>query len=440
MSNWSVVVTVKADPELIDVFIQHYLKLGASEMFIYLDDPADRYIQDLYSDNSQIDIQVCDEAFWNIDYKFKNLDFVGRPDGVEDRQSHNVIHALTKTKVKWLACVDIDEFIYSERKISRILDSIPDNIFSLRIKPFEAIYLNHAPLTYQDVFATPYFKHHTKRSDVFFWNEVYPEGLIHKAGLFGHVSGKCFFRADEPLKWPGLHNFNPIDITLKTNYIVEDFKLLHFEALTIHFFIQKTLNRINKNFNVKYLDGPSVRRLENLKDRYNKDGEKGLSDAYKLMHVIDSENLKKGCDLYLIDRIDMHTVGNFDKRILITTHHTALVYNDLTEQCELVALSEELEPHLSFVQVAYDFDQKVCYLFVEKFNNVIYLYTDKRGRLVAYPFKKAMFFKLELHDIINYQISIAYENGQYFTATPKGEFKLGAKEVKAWEIFNIRLI
>ena len=172
----------------------------------------------------------------------------------------------------------------------------------------------------------------------------------------------------------------------------------------------------------------------------DKGGEKGLSDAYKLMHVIDSENLKKGCDLYLIDRIDMHTVGNFDKRILITTHHTALVYNDLTEQCELAALSEELEPHLSFVQVAYDFDQKVCYLFVEKFNNVIYLYTDKRGRLVAYPFKKAMFFKLELHDIINYQISIAYENGQYFTATPKGEFKLGAKEVKAWEIFNIRLI
>ena len=258
--------------------------------------------------------------------------------------------------------------------------------------------------------------------------------------MFGHVSGKCFFRADEPLKWPGLHNFNPIDITLKTNYIVEDFKLLHFEALTVHFFIQKTLNRINKNFNVKYLDGPSVRRLENLKDRYNKGGEKGLSEAYKLMHVIDSENLKKGCDLYLIDRIDMHTVENFDKRILITTHHTALVYNDLTEQCELVALSEELEPHLSFVQVAYDFDQKVCYLFVEKFNNVIYLYTDKRGRLVAYPFKKAMFFKLELHDIINYQISIAYENGQYFTATPKGEFKLGAKEVKAWEIFNIRLI
>lgn len=438
--NWSVVATVKADKELIDIFIDHYIKIGASEIFIYLDDPNDKYIQDAYSGSPLVKIHVCDEAFWSIDYKFKNLKFVGRPDGVEDRQSHNVIHALSKTQAKWLACVDIDEIIYSERWISSVLNTIPDNIFSIRLKPFEAIYLNEAPKTYSDVFKTKYFKHLTKREDVFFWNNVYLKEYIHKAGFFGHVTGKCFFRTDEPLKWPGLHNFNPIDITLKTNFIVDDLKLLHFEALTPSYFVTKTINRLNKTFNIKYLDGPSANRLKNLKKIYDENNEIGLLGAYNDMHVIDQEVLDKAINLQVIEEIDTNVIDKFSYKTLMTTHRTLPAYNKEKDICELIDSDGGIEEHLSVVQIEYDYTQDLCYLYTIVDNKPIYLYLNKDGRLVSYPFKKAMLLKFTCIDKLNLSCNIQYANGQYLTARLDKQFTLGPKEAKDWELFSIKRI
>lgn len=438
MSNWSVVTTVKADKELIELFIQHHLSQGVNHIFIYLDDPLDFDILSLNDRFDNVTFNICDDNFWSKNYEFKNLDFNGRPDGVEARQMHNVIHALKNVKTKWLACIDIDEFIYSDRSISDVLEYIPDNIFSVRVKPFEAIYKDNVPNNYDDVVKTKYFKHHTRRVDKFFWNEIYPNELIHKAGFFGHITGKCFFRTDEPLKWPGLHNFNPLDMTLKTNFIVDEFKLLHFEALTNDFFIKKTLNRINKIFNVTNLDAPSVQRIENLKKIHAEKGIDGLSSAYKKMHVLSENTLNKAMLLHTVSSIDINQKDSFKHKVLITIHKTVLVYNARTEICELIPYSAELPQHLSYVDTFFDYDQNLCFFCTKLDGKILYLYSDRKGRLVSYPYAKAMFFKLEFKDILNLQFSVQYTNDQYFSGTSKNEFKLGPKEVKSWEIFHIK--
>lgn len=439
LSNWSVVTTAKSDKEVIDIFIDHYIKAGVSEIFIYLDDSADSFIKDAYFNNTKVKIYVCDKVFWSIDYKFNCFKFVGRPDGVEDRQCHNIVHALSKTTAKWIASVDIDELIYCEKNISSVLNSVPNNIYSLRLKPFEATYLNAPPQTYQEAFSTRYFKHLTKRNDVFFWNDILPKNVMHNTGFIGHISGKYFIRSDEPLKLPSIHYPQPLDTTLITNFRVDDLKLLHYEALTVDYFIKKSLNRINKSFNVKYLDRLSIARLELFKKIFDSNGLDGLKDSYNKIHVLDSSTIKKAISIHVVDEIDTNNINNSFISVIMSVHYSFLTFNINTNECQLTDINqiENLPNNLKIVEIHYDIDQGLCYLFTKINNKIVYLYLDRHGRLISYPLQKAMIFKCQSHDTISPQISILNSNNQYFTGMPNGEFKIGAKEAKAWEIFCI---
>lgn len=361
-SNWSVVATVKAPKEVIDIFINHYLNIGAEKIYLYLDDPNDRSIKDFYKDNIKIDIQVCDKEYWAIDYKFHNLKYAGRSDAVERRQEHNLVHAIQKCQTKWILCVDIDELIYSEREVSSILKEIPDNIFSLRIKPYEAIYLANAPITMKEVFATRYFKHRNTRIDWCFWNKIYPKEYIHKNGLFGHITGKAFLRTDVPLKYPALHNPYSIDVELKSVFLINEIKLLHYEALTVDFFIEKTLNRLNKVFYTPSLDKPSVDRLANLKKLYDKKGKEGLKEAYCSMHVLDENALEKAINLKLIDDIDIN-YHTSNIATIYSIHRSILVFDKIKNKCILVAPNQINNPFQSIIQMNFDYDTSKCYLY-----------------------------------------------------------------------------
>ncbi|EIJ68793.1 glycosyltransferase family 2 protein [Pasteurella bettyae] len=435
MSNWSVVTTVKASKELVDYFINYYERIGAHKIYIYLDDPSDSFIKDDYKNNSKVCFQVCNKDYWGIDYKFKNLIYVGRPDAVERRQEHNVIHA-TKffAETKWMLCADIDELIYAERDITSILSEIPDNIFSLRLKPYEAIYLNSAPKTIPEVFATTYFKHREKRLDSAFWNQIYPKEFIHKDGLFGHMTGKSFFRTDEPQKWPALHNFHAVDTSLQSSFLVDEIKLLHFEALTIDNFVEKTLNRINKVFNVVNLDKQSVERIKNLKKHYDEKGKQGLYDAYKIMHVLNERQMDQAIYLHLVDKIDINKFYSFS-RAICSHHRTILVFDEQEDKCKLVNKNDMNISIHHIVHLNFDYDKKLCFLSFNKDSSVHYLYLNRFGNLMTYSTNKAMLFDFRCLDKINYHFAISFEN-KFFIAKPNGEFTLGGEERKAWETFT----
>lgn len=438
MSSWSIVATVKAEKELIDFFVNYYINMGVDKIYLYLDDPNDSYIEKAYVNNNKICISICDQAFWSQNYEFKNLEYKGRPDGVEDRQTHNVIHALTLAKTKWLACVDIDELIYSDLNIDLTLASVPDNIFSLRLKPYEAVYLDTPPRHINDVFKTPFFKHRETRRDSHFWDEIYPDGLIHKEGLFGHTSGKCFFRVDEPLKWPGLHNFYPIDSSLKVNFLFNDVILLHFEALTVNNFITKTLKRLDSSFNVKYLDKPSVNRLNALKNIYTENGNSGLEKAYCEMHVLNTIQIQDALKLHLIKEINIKTPIKFQKKLLQTHHRSYVIYNEFSNLCQAVEKDDVCKNGYYPVYIAMDFENNkvdTCYFFYKKGNKTFYLYLDRYGNLTNYPFKKAMFFNFHCLDKLRPYFAIS-SNDSFFTSTPKGDFKLNANSCDAWEKFS----
>lgn len=435
MSNWSVVTTVKASKELVDFFINYYLEIGAHKIHLYLDDPKDSFIKDSYN-NEKVIFHICDDNYWGVDYKFKNLKYAGRSDAVERRQEHNVIHA-TKffPETKWMLCVDIDELIYSKRDIDSVLEEIPDNVYSLRLKPYEAIYLNKPPRSVEDVFSTNYFKHREKRCDTHFWNRIYPKGFIHKDGLFGHITGKSFFRTDEPQKWPALHNFNPIDPELKVSFLVDEIKLLHFESLTVENFAEKTLNRLNKIFNVVNLDKPSVERINYLKKVYEKNGIQGLYDAYETMHVLNSEKMNEALYLHVIDKIDYNEKDSLIRRVIQSFHGGILVYDNSGDKCRFISLDKFDKRQHYPIHLNFDYDKELCFLSFYKDNKVNYLYIDRFGELMTYRTSKAMFLKFKCLDKINYHFAISFDN-KFFTAKLNGDFILGGNEIKSWETFS----
>lgn len=167
-SKWSVISTVKASIELIHNFINYYKGIGAGKIYLYLDDVNDKDILNEYQKDKNVIITLCDDTYWSIDYGFDNFKFIGRPESIEERQKHNLCHALKLCETEWLLSVDIDELIFSEYIISDLLLTIPENVFSLRIKPYEATYELCEPKSIKEVFLTKYFKHREKRFDDFF--------------------------------------------------------------------------------------------------------------------------------------------------------------------------------------------------------------------------------------------------------------------------------
>lgn len=436
MSVWSVVATVKAPKELIDIFVNHYINLGAEKIYLYLDDPKDSYIKDLYESNTKVDIELCTPEYWSIDYNFDNLKYAGRSDAVERRQEHNLVHAISKCTSKWILCVDIDELIYARRSINEILCEIPDNLFSLRLKPYEAIYLNEAPQTMDEVFSTKYFKHRNKRIDLTFWNKKYPKEYIHKNGLFGHITGKAFLRTDIPLKYPALHNPYPINAEMKSIFLVDEIKLLHYEALTVDFFIEKTLNRLNKVFYTPSLDKPSVDRLANLKELYDSKGRQGLESAYETMHVITSDVLSEAILLHLIDEIDINSNHHDDVQSFIySSHRSVMVFDESLKKCILVN-PIDIKSNQFVVKIGFDYDSEKCYLYFVKDKKTQFLFVDRFGYLVTYTTNQTMFFGFKSIDKIAIQFAIQFGE-KFFTARPNGEVILAAVEPKAWEIFTL---
>lgn len=439
MSNWSVVVTVKAPLDLIVIFINYYLQKGAKNIYIYLDDPIDfkykEIIEDKYLD--RIDIEICNELYWGKDYCFNNLMFSGRPDSIEDRQKHNTIHALNKCNTKWLLSIDIDEFIYSDKDINDYLKIIPNNIFSLRVKPYEAVYLNKGPEEFSEIFTTPYFKHREKRIDPFFWNNIYPEFYPQEGGLFGHRIGKAFIRTDEALKYTGLHNFYAINSSLKNMFYAYELKLLHFESLTSNLFIQKTINRFTGVYNISMLGKLEKLRLQRLSELYKDKGNEGLRDAYNEMYVLNNELISKGISLNLIDEIDLNKKASKFIYAIQNIHRDLLIYDFKEEQAKFINKNKNINfEEISYIQILFDIEQKIAALFTIYKEKVYYFYLNRFNVLMTYPTSQAMFFNFECIDRITWQFGLGLDN-KFFTATPNGEFKLRAEEMKDWELFSL---
>lgn len=193
MSKWGIVATVKAPQPQLLAFVAHHLELGAAQIWLCFDDPADQAAEALER-LPRVSVLRCTLPYWR--------ETCGRrPEKHQNRQSRNAQHIYAATDLTWLAHLDVDEFLLPDRPIAALLAAAPPEQPMLRAAPWEAL---HEPGAPDDIFTARQFRaalpvaSDQAARDVAFgrFAPLLPEGVL------SHAAGKCLFRT-------GLAGFEP---------------------------------------------------------------------------------------------------------------------------------------------------------------------------------------------------------------------------------------
>lgn len=177
--SWGLVSTVKASNPAILRFCAHHLSLGATRIYLFLDDP-DAQITECLTAHPQIDVIRCDATYWDN----RN---VRRPIKHQVRQTMNATHAYAlAADVDWLAHIDVDEFLMPESSVTQELSTLPKEAICARVTPVEVL------ADTQELFKRKVPKgpdYHAIMA------QIYPRfGHLVKAGFLSHVQGKLFVK------------------------------------------------------------------------------------------------------------------------------------------------------------------------------------------------------------------------------------------------------
>lgn len=236
MTAWGLATTLKASADQVRAFVAHHLSLGASELWLFFDDPADGVMQQV-AHLPRVRCIPCDDAHWAR---------IGqRPDRHQNRQGRNMKMAYRRTKLPWLGHIDVDEYLLPRRPIGDVLaDAHPDQV-ELRMLPWEAL---HDPGLPDDIFTARAFRAPIKGEarghlrDVAFG----PYAGAMKQGVLSHSVGKCFFRSGVPGLDPRLHGAFVDGLRLPGPPHDPDIALLHFHAQDPAFWFDKLDFRLSR--------------------------------------------------------------------------------------------------------------------------------------------------------------------------------------------------
>ncbi|WP_010141381.1 glycosyltransferase family 2 protein [Oceanicola sp. S124] len=188
-ASWALVSTIKAPLTGVLDFAAWHLELGAKRLHIYLDDPEDPAYPVLKA-HPRIRAVRCDDAHW------RRVAPKGRPQTHQLRQVANASHCYNrKNSHDWLGHIDVDEFLFPEGDMGRILAALPVDVTSARLRPMEVLAPGDTPdgVTRFRAFALPLARRHAQT------DRIYPEfGRWLNGGMLSHVAGKLFLRAGLP--------------------------------------------------------------------------------------------------------------------------------------------------------------------------------------------------------------------------------------------------
>jgi len=187
--TWGLVATIKADSTDILNFAAHHLDMGAHRVHIYLDEDAPAAREALIG-HPKCRVILCDADYWKRRAKRK-----GRPEKHQPRQTMNATHCYNRNpQVDWLAHLDVDEFLWPTSPLSAQLAALPNDTFSARVRPIEALApdLTNPPPKGQ-IWAKSCARHLGPRREQ--TNAIYPTYGDHlNGGFLSHVAGKVLVR------------------------------------------------------------------------------------------------------------------------------------------------------------------------------------------------------------------------------------------------------
>lgn len=217
--EWGICTTAKAPLQEILAFIAWHKHLGASHIWVHLDD-ADLAKGEILNGIDGVTAVLCDADYWARNKK-------GRPDAHQARQSYNMRQVYKLNALPCIAHIDVDEYLYPHRDLDEILtgwDSGP----LLRAAPAEAL---HDPSLPDDIFTARQFRRpFPKDLPAQARQEILGEyeGIIPK-NILSHSVGKAFFRTGIPRLRPRIHGAFVDQKRLKAPFH-PDLTVLHFHA------------------------------------------------------------------------------------------------------------------------------------------------------------------------------------------------------------------
>ena len=228
--TWAVVATVHEPPALVQAFVAWHLQQGASEVFIYCDDPLDP-VASSFAHLYQVSVDPCDAAHWSRLHK-------ARPPRHEVRQVYNARDAFERSHADWLLHIDADEFVWSAQPVEDHLTEVDVEADACIIPVAERIHLGGISETsiFDGGFRRPFRDAPAKGLRLFG-----PEFALTYRGLTGHAQGKAFVRRGRPLKMsihrPRKKRGEPDPVFARAE--PDHLELLHFEGLTPIHWTQK---------------------------------------------------------------------------------------------------------------------------------------------------------------------------------------------------------
>lgn len=438
--TWAVVATIRAPQFMVDKFICHYIKMNASEIHIFLDDPEfAEYDKSLISD-SRVNIYVCNEEVWRSRKNKYPLLIQGRPDNVEGRQFSNYLAIQESSNVDWILNVDVDELLISNYPISTILQEIPPNVFMVAARTLEAVYEDFPKI--EDIFSAKFFKNTYKKNIDFVNKEFDKELVTDEHGFWGHRHGKGFFRRLEKIKKLSCHYPTPLNISLLPKFQHKDIELLHFECMTFDLFHEKRVRRITGDSLTTRISKNNRLRLEYFKKIYENLGVDGTKELYAQMNIFSGTRLKEARNIeFLVEKDIVYPPSKkYSHQEIVSYHKTKIMMDASTGLAKAVADSDFEDKKYYSIFVNYEITKSgYAYLYFIEADKKIYIYPGEKGELVAYSGDEAYFFNYKkTKDYFSLMLNTPTGENKILTVKPDGNLGFWANELKAWEKLNFK--
>lgn len=261
-------------------FVAHHLEVGASEIFLFFDDPEDP-AYDLVVDQPGVQAFRCDAAHWAALAP-------RRPPGHLRRQVLNVALARSRSRADWLGHIDIDEFIWSKGAFTDVLAAIVPEDPVLRLLPAERVF-THLPGP-NEITAEGGFK--LRMPDRLAGQLFGDFGPLMSHGFQGHTIGKTFVRQGVKCQLTIHRAKDAIGNRIDGPAEYRSARLLHFFPFGFAAWEEKFARRLK---NPRYLEGrrPEEQRKFRLFAEARDRGSDAVWELFLAMSYLDRRRLEK---------------------------------------------------------------------------------------------------------------------------------------------------
>ena len=287
MATFSVCSLMREPQDIIRRFVEHYQQIGASQIFIYLDQESPKSTcKPLdFKQWPQVSFIDCPPEFWN---DHPRVSGVTELDNKLTQVFHDAIH---RNSSEWILFCDADEFLLGPELPSDMLSRVPDNLKGIRIRNTEAVWATgdhpYTPFScgYERL---PFPK--TRFGTFFlplaiygrFWREM-------SRGTTGHIQGKHMLRK----------GIIPGEMTSHTSIIdgthlpfithicpdAKDFRIIHYDALGYDRWVRKWRMRTQGQTVSNRMSPTRLRQFKKITSAFNVGEELKIFERYNTLDL-----------------------------------------------------------------------------------------------------------------------------------------------------------